>query len=965
MPNYELPTLEALWVQVRTRQDRFLLCVCYRPPDSTALFWDQFQESVDLAKQAGHTQIFITGDLNADPLTENGRKLIAFAASNNLIIHVDEPTRITPTSATILDQFLSNIPQCVDNINILSPLSTSDHCQISAQLNFQHSPSTCFKREIWKYNEADFDGFRAELTNYDWNTCFEADDVNEAANSWTQAFMSIARQFIPHKTVVIRPNDKPWYNNDLRRLRRIKERTHCRAKNSHLPDDWLSFREARNIYVHALDEARVQYERAQSDKLKSEHFLSPRKWWQTAKSFLGVSISFSIPAMLLSDGTCATDSKTKASAFNTFFLQHSNINTDNANLPPSNPLTDNVLENISLTEEEVLGLLKTTDPSKATGYDSISPRMLKEAAIAIAPSLTRLFNLSLRKCEVPNIWKMANITPVHKKDCRSTLNNYRPISILSAVGKMMEKAVFKHLFNHLRDNNLLSRFQSGFIPGDGTVNQLIHLYHVMCQALDQKKKVRIVFCDISKAFDRVWHEGLLFKLKNMGIRGPLLGWFTNYLHMRKQRVVIQGSESEWGHIQAGVPQGSVLGPLLFLIYINDISSVVHSKISLFADDTCLHISSPDVNLNSESLNQDLEAMDRWAKQWLVNFSPEKTKTMSLSLQNTGPPTNTPLMMNGAPLQETKTHKHLGININYNLKWNEHILEVIKKAGKKLDILTGLKYKLDRSTLERLYVAFIRPVLEYGDVLFDNCTEECSNMLESIQKRAGRVVTGAIRGTSSVVLYNELGWESLKHRRENNKLVFFSKVVHRNAPQYLIEHIPQTVQDNTRYNLRNNNDLIPYRCRTETFKSSFFPSMTSTWNTLDPHLKSITSAQALRAALQNNIGKNKYYLLGERNINIIMARFRMHCSDLKAHLFDMNIIDAEDCACGVREDLQHFFFDCPLYRVPRNTVIHKFNLLGIECNLQSILNGTNSDTDVNISDTITEYLIESHRFPQLN
>ena len=200
---------------------------------------------------------------------------------------------------------------------------------------------------------------------------------------------------------------------------------------------------------------------------------------------------------------------------------------------------------------------------------------------------------------------------MHKGGEPSEISNYRPISLLSNMDKAFERLIFKYVYNHFLENNILTSFQSGFRRGVSTVNQLSYLYNTFCQALDAGKEVRAIFCDISKAFDRVWHAGLIHKLKFAGISGNLLSWFTNYLTGRKQRVVMSGVQSAWNFITAGVPQGSILGPLLFLLFINDIVHDIGSSIRLFADDTSLYIISEDPIIAVELLNADLEKIEEW------------------------------------------------------------------------------------------------------------------------------------------------------------------------------------------------------------------------------------------------------------------------------------------------------------------------------------------------------------------
>ena len=215
------------------------------------------------------------------------------------------------------------------------------------------------------------------------------------------------------------------------------------------------------------------------------------------------------------------------------------------------------------------------------------------------------------------MWKHANVMLLFKIGDSSKLNNYRPVSLLFCTSKILECIVFKTVFNYLRDNNILSSHQSGFQSGDSTVNQVAYLYHVFSHALDRKKDDRIVFCDISKAFDRVWHEGLLFKLERIGIGGNLLNFVKHYLSNHTRSIIVDGQSSEIGHIKAGVHQGAVFGPLTFLIYINDIIEDISSNIKLFAYDTSLFIEVDDPNIAAEVLNSDLNKIKLWVDQWIV------------------------------------------------------------------------------------------------------------------------------------------------------------------------------------------------------------------------------------------------------------------------------------------------------------------------------------------------------------
>ena len=354
------------------------------------------------------------------------------------------------------------------------------------------------------------------------------------------------------------------------------------------------------------------------------------------------------------------------------------------------------------------------------------------------------------------------------------MSNCRPISLLSSVGKVLEKIVHKHVFNFFQENHIITTLQSGFVPGDSTVNHLIDLYNTCCQALDEGKEVRATFCDISKAFDRMWHKGLPYKLSSVGISGPLLHWFTDYLDKKKQRVVLPGTASSLTSIKAGVPQGSILGPLLFLVYINDIVENIHSSIRRFADDTSLYIIVDDPIDTANQLNNDPQTIHLWAKTWLMTFNPANQKSMIFSRKR-NKPYHPPVFMNQTEIEEVTSHKHLGVVFSNDCTWHEHLDYIKSKAWTRINIMRKLKFKLDRRSLQTIYFSFIRPVIEYSDVVWDNCTLCEANELEKIQIEAARIVTGATKLVSIDSLYSETGWETLASRRKNTNFNFSIKL----------------------------------------------------------------------------------------------------------------------------------------------------------------------------------------------
>ena len=339
-------------------------------------------------------------------------------------------------------------------------------------------------------------------------------------------------------------------------------------------------------------------------------------------------------------------------------------------LPNFTPLTTSKLENIIISSNEIVSLIRNLNKGKAHGPDDISAHMLILCDDTIVIPLKLIYEQILTSGIFPDIWKSANLNPIHKKGDKQLINNYRPISLLPICGKIFEKIVFNQLYCFFSANNLIIKNQSGFRSGDSTTNQLLTLVNEIHNSFDNRNciEARSVFLDISKAFDKVWHEGLIFKLKQNGVAGNVINLLGNYLASRKQRVVINGKTSEYFQVESGVPQGSVLGPLLFLIYINDLEIGIKSKVKFLADDTMIYSVVHNPSLTAAVLNQDLKFIVQWAHQWKMSFDPEPSKQAVeiLFSQKKIKPAHPPLFFNGLIVNKVNHHKHLGLILDSKL-----------------------------------------------------------------------------------------------------------------------------------------------------------------------------------------------------------------------------------------------------------------------------------------------------------
>ena len=813
------------------------------------------------------------------------------------------------------------------------------------------SPSDClfsifypppFERTVWYYERANTELIRRAIDQFDWVRALSNVNVDEKVYFFTKTLLNIIQNFIPHETITFDDRDPPWINKEIKKLMLEKNLAFKSYRYSNKSMFFFEKFKALQYQLNmSIEESKEKYYTKLSSRL-ADPLTSPKTYWSILKTFLNNKKIPCIPP-LFHENKLITDFKEKAELFNYFFVNQCSLSSNNSVLPTNLPqLTSKCLDSIHFSSSDIVKIISRLDPNKAHGHDMLSIRMIKLCGNSICKPLSIIFKDCLSEGKFPHEWKKANVVPVHKKGNKQSLENYGPISLLPICSKIFERLIYNEMFTFFTENNLISPNQSGFRPGDSCVNQLLAITHEIYKSFDEGFEVRGVFLDISKAFDKVWHEGLLLKLNQNGISGNLLKLLRDFLSYRKQRVVLHGQHSSWDNINTGVPQGSILGPLLFLIYINDLSNNLSSNCKLFADDTSLF-----------SVGKAQE----------VIFSRKIKKLLH--------PT---LLFNNIPLNNSLFQKHLGLTLDIKLNFSEHIKSITKKISKTMGLLRKFQQILPRSTLLTIYKTFVRSRLDYADIIYDQAYNSAFyDKLESIQYNSCLAITGAITGTSTEKIYQELGLESLKSRRWFRKLCHFYKIFNDKSPSYLFNLIPNF---NRVQNTRLSYNIPTIKVKHDYFKNSFFPSDISEWNKLDLNIRNSASLNAFKKKLLNFIRPCANSIFDIHNpLGIkFLTRLRLGLSPLQEHKFRHCFQDTLNPLCECAKDIEstmHFFLHCTNFLVPRQTLLQKIrnidnNILSqSETQLtQTLLYGNqNYHPSINrlIINSTIEYIISTERF----
>ena len=733
-----------------------LLCTVYVPPNSS----DSYQISLmayltELLPMYEHAIIlgdFNLPDINWSSLSGTSsfsKQFCDFIFDSNLTQLVESPTHI---KGNILDIVLTKTNIVHDVYVDMSDYSiTSDHhivtfkMDLSVQRYRKHT-----SRYVFDYKNADMNNFLSYMLDCDFSDCLQSDNIEFIWSYIKSCIYTAMNMYIPR--VKRRWHKFPcWFTPDIKHhlncLNTLKRKSKI-CPTDHNISKWKS---SMKILQDKITSAKKRYE---THLIKTLAYSNSSKVFKYINSITG---NDTFPSNITFESSTATSDYGKATLFNDYFF--SVFTQSSYVLPPVDelPKPDASLSDIVISESDVFNALTSLDSNKAMGIDRIGPHILKHCALALCQPFHHLFSLCLSKHYIPEEWRIHLIIPIFKSGDRSAVKNYRPISLLCTISKVLERIVFAHIIDFV--SNSISPMQFGFLQNHSTLQQLLVFLRDIYNSFTHNTPTDVLYLDFKKAFDSVSHNELLFKLWRFGITGNLWKWFKAYLSHRHQCVSLNNSTSNTLPVISGVPQGSILGPVLFLIFVNDLPPTVSSSsLYLFADDTkCLsHIN----NLgDSLSLQDDLNLLTSWSNHWKLIFNTLKCAVLrfspSLSISAPSPT----YYISGHPVLQREFHKDLGIVMSHDLSWDNHYKYILSNAYKMLGLLRRTFPKVDCVQAKKaLYLSLVRSKLTYCSPIWR------PHFLKDIQSTVEPLNKGHF-GSRGFVLFSEvvLWWEVQANR----------------------------------------------------------------------------------------------------------------------------------------------------------------------------------------------------------
>ena len=838
--NVSSKDLEMQWILLTIPNVRPMVIInVYRPPQGDyKKCCSLLSNAFDKAALSDNTDIFLLGDFNidmGDTNTVESKELNFTTRSLGLAQLVNEPTRISFRNGVAknskIDLIFSNSDYVRETATL--DLNISDHLAV-----FLTRKKVQVKREKIdfqgrSYRNYDRQAFQDRLAGRDWTDFFTLRDPDELWESMETKIMEEIDRMCPIKSFKVASISEPWITNEAIEAIKDKDRILRKAKRSGREEDWEEARRVRNRVGRDLEILRADFLKQQ----QQIHQDDPKKFWSTVATIIPNNKKKHSAIWLKDRNTGRDVAHDEVPNFiNTFFtgIGPKLAELHNEHWVYAGTTVHESMGDMTTNLEEVVKLCKDINPMKSSGIDKLSARVCKDAFLVLSDKLLHIFNHSLAANVFPSRWKYAKVVPLFKGGERNDVSNYRPVSLLPLPGKLLEKIVHSRITSFLNGQNFLSQDQGGFRKGFSTLATVADLTDDLFNQINQGMTTLAAFIDLRKAFDTVNLRILSSKLEQAGVRGNALRWCTNYLTNRKQKTTANGKTSPYLPVTCGVPQGSVLGPLFFLIYVNDIGSVLPDcEMKLYADDTVLYQSGENCEIARGKLQNSMDKFAKWCSSNALTINTKKTKLMAFGSRSKVKKCNgTSILLNGDKIKLVPSYKYLGVTLDQTLNYNAHISSTLKVIQHKIALLSKVRRYLNNEVAIQIYKSMILPYFDYADVVYVKANTTELDKLQRLQNKCLKICQGHDKLYGTNRAHIEARVPFLKERRRAHTLNFMYK---RKADKPALlnnREIRTRAHDAPLFNVN-----VP-RC--EAFKRSvgYFGSVL--WNELTPKIRNTNS-----------------------------------------------------------------------------------------------------------------------------
>ena len=836
--------IEALWSVIhRPHCKNTVICNVYRPPkgnlEKALDYLGNCFQKVDMVKN----DVFVMGDMNVNyknQLSAEFKKLNFFVKANCMTQVITNTTRNSDKSKSLLDLVLTN-SNYIKSVGTLEHY-ISDHQPIFVIKKKQRDSRPTVEFEGRSYRNYEKDKFGTSLKDMDWREFYRLTDPNKAWDLMIDRITLTIDRMCPMRTFKIKNYRPEWVTPELIELIKDRDYFYKKAKQTNDEDAWNIARHLRNVTNASIRQARKDFVLEELRENKSDY----KKFWKTIRTVIpSEKVKANRDILLTHEGRKLPKDEV-AQYVNDYFInigKHPGGGTD-IHEDQYSTAQDEDEEGVGevkwafreFNEAEVYKMVQSINIYKSSGLSNISSFIVKEAFSILVSQITFLFNLTIKTAVFPQVWKEALVIPIPKTGNLTQVKNFRPISLLPLPGKLLEKLIHSQLSEHLEDTLFFTENQHGFRKNHSTIHSVAQLLNFINTKMDQRLPTLTTFIDFRKAFDCVQHPILLNKLKSMNLDPMVTNWFESYLTGRKQRVLANGTFSSFDAITQGVPQGSVLGPLFYIIYANDVVKMVkHCKVAMYADDTVLYTANKNFTKSVRFMQEDMSSISTWCARNGIRMNVDKTCSMLFGnpkrLKDLPP---FEINLEGELVKKVNSYKYLGITLDGQLNFNKHIQRTIASTSLKLKQLRRMRYFLNVKAATLIYKNMILPVIEYGDLFLTGTTVCNRKRLQILQNKGLRCALGKDRDFSVSELHQEAKLLKLKYRRDLHLLSYmFDRAQYHVNLQYRGDSGVKTRSHNKKL-------LKVRKPNTEKFKKSLTYRGPKKWNALPKELQLLTT-----------------------------------------------------------------------------------------------------------------------------